>query len=89
VEVKIEELMKYDVLTACFSHPLSMPRCTRHPDLGTHLFVKKQLCNSAYTKVKRKGQVFPVLYLSTTPRRHIRGVEVYLHAFFDLRTRWK
>jgi hypothetical protein len=40
-------------------------------------------------KVKGKGKVIPVLYVSTTPRRSIEEVEVQLHTFFDLDTRWR
>jgi hypothetical protein len=37
-----------------------------------------------------EAKVVPVLFLlSTTPWRRIEGVEVWLHTFFDLGTRWR
>jgi hypothetical protein len=39
--------------------------------------------------VKVKGKFVPVIQLSTTPWRRTGGVEVWLHTFFDLGTRWR
>jgi hypothetical protein len=36
-----------------------------------------------------EGKAVPALWLSTTPWRRIGGVEIWLHAFFDLGTRWR